>query len=127
MQAFEKLVAGAKPPPAALEAFARYLASTGGDSKPEHRARDLAQRAAEAEPTVKRLLLASQLAEDRNQTRVWVDKAAALAPGRGGAGRVAPGGTSTSCSPRRSSRARAPTGATPCPSSSRSWPSTPTT
>ena len=79
MQAFERLVSGAKPPPAALEAFARYLASTGGDSKPEHRARDLSQRASEAEPTVKRLLLASQLAEDRNQTREWVDKAAAIA------------------------------------------------
>ena len=78
MPAFEKMVSGAKPPPTALEAFARYLASTGGDSKPEHRARDLSRRAAEAEPTVKRLLLAGQLAEDRNQTREWVDKAAAL-------------------------------------------------
>ncbi len=82
MQAFEHLVSGARPAPAALEAFARYLATTGGDSKPEHRARDLASRAAEAEPTVKRLLLASQLAEDRNQQREWIDKAAARADGR---------------------------------------------
>src|SRR5262249_54340298 len=64
MQAFERLVSGAKPAPAALEAFARYLAGTGGDSRPEHRARDLAQRAAEAEPTTRRLLFAGQLAED---------------------------------------------------------------
>src|SRR5262249_3704627 len=82
MQAFERLVSGAHPAPAALEAFARYLASSGGDSKPEHRARDLARRAAEAEPTVKRLLLAGQLAEDRNQERVWIDKAAARADAR---------------------------------------------
>jgi hypothetical protein len=32
MQVFERLVAGARPAPAALEAFARYLATTGGDS-----------------------------------------------------------------------------------------------
>jgi tetratricopeptide (TPR) repeat protein len=79
MQQFEKLVAGAKPPPAALEAFARYLATTGGDAKPDHRARDLARRAAEAEPTVKRLVFAGQLAEDKNQHREWVEKAAAIA------------------------------------------------
>lgn len=79
MQAFEKLVAGSKPPAAALSSFARYLASTGGDSKPEHRARDLSRRAAEAEPTVKRILLAGSLAEDRNQRREWVEKAAAVA------------------------------------------------
>jgi cellulose synthase operon protein C len=79
MQSFERLVAVAKPTPAALEAYARYLATTGGDSKPEHKARDLARRAAEAEPTVRRLLLAGELAEDRNQEREWVDRAAALA------------------------------------------------
>ncbi len=79
MQTFERLVSGPRPAPAALEAFARYLATTGGDSRPEHRARDLARRAAEAEPTVERLLLAGQLAEDRNQERAWIDKAAALA------------------------------------------------
>src|SRR6202044_980216 len=67
MQQFEKLVAGQKPAPAALEAFARYMATTGGDSRPEHRARDLARRAAEAEPTVKRLVFAGQLAGGKNQ------------------------------------------------------------
>jgi tetratricopeptide (TPR) repeat protein len=82
MQVFERLVSGAKPAPAALEGFARYLATTGGDSRPEHRARDLARRAAEAEPTVQRLLLAGALSEDRNQQREWVDKAAARASSR---------------------------------------------
>jgi tetratricopeptide (TPR) repeat protein/transglutaminase-like putative cysteine protease len=79
MQIFERQVTGARPPPRALEAFARYLASTGGDSKPEHRARDLARRAAEAEPTVKRLLLAGTLSEERNLERDWVGRAATLA------------------------------------------------
>src|SRR5262249_25542596 len=51
----------------------------GGDSRPEHRARDLASRAAEAEPTVRRLLLAGQLSEDRNKEREWVERAAAIA------------------------------------------------
>lgn len=79
MQAFERLIAGDRPSPASLEAFARYLQLTGGDAEGEHRARDLARRAAEAEPTVRRHLLAGQLAEDRNQQRVWFDRAAALA------------------------------------------------
>jgi cellulose synthase operon protein C len=82
MQTFEHLVSGPRPTPAALEGFARYLATTGGDSKPDHRARDLAGRAAEAEPTVKRLLLAGQLSEDRNQEREWLDKAAQRADKR---------------------------------------------
>jgi tetratricopeptide (TPR) repeat protein/transglutaminase-like putative cysteine protease len=81
VQQFERLTSGGKPPAAVLESYARYLAITGGDSKPEHKARDLARRAAEAEPTVRRLLLAGQLAEDKNQQREWVDRAAALAGG----------------------------------------------
>jgi tetratricopeptide (TPR) repeat protein len=78
MQLFERRTSGPKPRPADLEAFARYLALTGGDSKSEHLARDLAARAAEAEPSVQRLLLAGALAEDRNQRRGWVEKARAL-------------------------------------------------
>lgn len=77
--------AKAKPPTeaeaAGLEAFARYLWSTGGDDRTEHLARDLASRAADAHPTVARLLLASELAEDRNQQRERVEKAAELAGG----------------------------------------------
>ena len=82
MQLFEREIKGPRPPAAALEAFARYLATTGGDNKSEHRARDLARRAAEAEPTVQRLLLAGRLSEDRNQERVWVERAAARADKR---------------------------------------------
>lgn len=63
--------------PAALEALAHYLRVTGGEPRGEHRARDLARRAAEAGPSVDRLLLAGELAEDPNQMRGWVDRAAA--------------------------------------------------
>ena len=74
-----------KPPTdaeaALLEAFARYLTTTGGDDHREHLARDLASRAADAHPTVARLLLAGELAEDRNGRRARVDKAVELAGG----------------------------------------------
>jgi tetratricopeptide (TPR) repeat protein/transglutaminase-like putative cysteine protease len=66
---------------ALLEAFARYLSATGGDDHTEHLARDLASRAADAHPTVQRLLFAGELAEDRNQRRARVDKAAELSGG----------------------------------------------
>ncbi|MEZ4295130.1 MAG: DUF3857 domain-containing protein, partial [Polyangiaceae bacterium] len=75
----------AKPPTpaeaATMEAYARYLWNTGGDDRTEHLARDLVSRAADAHPTVARLLLAGDLAEDRNQRRARVDKAAELAGG----------------------------------------------
>jgi tetratricopeptide (TPR) repeat protein len=84
IQRFERATGGAKPDAAALEAYARYLWITGGDAKAEHKARTLARRAAEASPTVPRLLLAGLLAEDRNQRREWVERAAGLAgPARG--------------------------------------------
>ncbi|WP_437732255.1 DUF3857 domain-containing protein [Sorangium sp. So ce1335] len=82
MQAFERAASVDRPSPAVLEAFARYLVLTGGDAEGEHRARDLARRSAEAEPSVRRHVLAGQLSEDRNQQRAWIDRAAALA-GRG--------------------------------------------
>ncbi|MGK4001986.1 DUF3857 domain-containing protein [Sorangium sp. So ce1036] len=78
MQAFERAASAARPSPAVLEAFARYLMLTGGDAEGEHRARDLARRSAEATPTVRRYLLAGQLSEDRNQQRAWIERAAAL-------------------------------------------------
>jgi len=77
---FEAMVRGPGATPAALEAYARYLTTTGGDDPARHVARDFATRAAEKAPTVERLLLAATLAEDRNQQRVFVDKAAAMAP-----------------------------------------------
>ncbi|AKT43384.1 DUF3857 domain-containing protein [Chondromyces crocatus] len=76
-QAFESASEG-RPSPRITEAFARYLMLTGGDAEGTHQARDLARRAAEAEPTVRRYLLAGQLAEDRNQQSMWVQRAAAL-------------------------------------------------
>jgi len=62
---------------AELEAFARYLVVTGSDDPTEHVARDAARRAAEAAPTVERLLLAGELAEDRNQRATWLAQAVA--------------------------------------------------
>jgi tetratricopeptide (TPR) repeat protein len=76
MQAFEGLSKGGDP--AMLEAFARYLGATGSDDPTEHRARELANKAAEKAPTVARLILAGELAESRNQRAAWVDKAEAL-------------------------------------------------
>jgi cellulose synthase operon protein C len=76
---FERLVAAKKPRARDLEAYARYLADTQGDDPALHLARDLSQRAAEAEPTIERYLLASRLAEDRNQQNEWLGKAEALA------------------------------------------------
>lgn len=65
-----------------LEAFARYLVATGSDDPTEHVARDAAQRAAEMDPTVERLLLAGELAEDRNQRAAWLAKAVTAAGSR---------------------------------------------
>ena len=69
----------AKNDPARMEALARYMVDTQSDDPAEHKARDLANRAAKAAPTVKRALLAAELAEDRNQAGEWVGKAEALA------------------------------------------------
>jgi len=82
VQAFEALTSSKTPAPSALEQYARYLAITGGDPMAEHKARDLARRAAEAEPTVPRLLLAGELSEDRNQRRAWVERASSIAKTR---------------------------------------------
>ncbi|MBN2192748.1 MAG: DUF3857 domain-containing protein [Polyangiaceae bacterium] len=58
-----------------LEAYARYLVATSSDDPTDHVARDIARRAAELDPTVERLLLAGELAEDRNQWAAWLTKA----------------------------------------------------
>jgi tetratricopeptide (TPR) repeat protein len=75
-QAFERLAK--RDDPAVLEAYARYLGSTGSDDPSEHRARELARRAAEKAPTIARLLLAGEVAESRNQRTAWIEKAEAL-------------------------------------------------
>jgi transglutaminase-like putative cysteine protease/tetratricopeptide (TPR) repeat protein len=64
--------------PSALEAYARYLLTTQSDDEADHLARDMALRAAQRAPTVPRLLLASSLAESRNQRADWIVKAEAL-------------------------------------------------
>jgi tetratricopeptide (TPR) repeat protein len=76
---FERMVAGKQPRARDLEAYARYLADTNGDDPALHLARDLSQRAADAGPSIERYLLASRLAEDRNQQNEWLNKAEALA------------------------------------------------
>jgi tetratricopeptide (TPR) repeat protein/transglutaminase-like putative cysteine protease len=70
---FEKLVA--RDDGASLEAYARWLVLTSSDDNAENLARNLARRAAEKSPTVTRLLLAGELAENRNQRAIWIDKA----------------------------------------------------
>jgi tetratricopeptide (TPR) repeat protein len=75
-QAFERLVQGGDP--AVFEAYARYLGTTGSDDPTEHRARELARRAAEKGPTIGRILLAGELAESRNQRTAWIEKAEAI-------------------------------------------------
>jgi cellulose synthase operon protein C len=77
VQAFEALTkTGASA--ASLEAYARYLLETDGDDPAVHLARDLAVRASDKEPTIKRLLLAAALAEDNNKRGDWISKAEAL-------------------------------------------------
>jgi len=76
VQAFERLSAGGDA--ATLEAYARYLVVTQSDDPSQHKARELARRAAEKAPTIPRLLLAGDLAEGRNQRAVWIDKAETL-------------------------------------------------
>jgi transglutaminase-like putative cysteine protease/lipopolysaccharide biosynthesis regulator YciM len=76
LEGFERRVQGGDP--AALEAFARYLTLTSSDDPADHRARELATKAAEKAPTIERLLLAGEVAEDRNQRGPWIEKAEAL-------------------------------------------------
>jgi cellulose synthase operon protein C len=71
---------GERAAAADLERFARFLASTGADDPAEHRARQLAARAAEAQPTVERLRLAAALAAERGEVMRFVERAMKLAP-----------------------------------------------
>jgi tetratricopeptide (TPR) repeat protein len=80
-QVFERLTSRKDASAADLEAHATYLRDTDGDDPAEHLARDLAHRAAEKQPTVRRYLLAASLAEDNNQRGEWIKKAEALEKG----------------------------------------------
>lgn len=77
LQAFERLTAKSDDP-ALLEAFARYLVYTASDDPAEHRARELARKAADKGPTIPRLLLAGEAAENRNQRAIWIEHAEEL-------------------------------------------------
>jgi tetratricopeptide (TPR) repeat protein len=81
VQSFERLVKSEDP--AILEGYARYLETTGADDPSEHRARELARRAADKAPTVARLLLAGEVAESRNQRASWIERAETLAAAKG--------------------------------------------
>lgn len=76
LQAFERMVKTGDA--AVFEGYARYLETTGADDPTEHRARELARKAAEMEPTVSRLLLAGQVSENRNQRVAWIERAEAI-------------------------------------------------
>jgi len=80
VQQFERATSAKTSDPALIEAYARYLLYSGGDDPTENRSRDLARRAAEQAPTPERQLLVATLAQDRNQEREWVDKAAKTQP-----------------------------------------------
>jgi cellulose synthase operon protein C len=71
----------ANPTASDLTAYAEYLSTTNSDDPTKHEARDAAIRAAEMAPTVGGLLLAAELAEDRNQRARWIEKAEKLAGG----------------------------------------------
>lgn len=77
---FEAAAAGPTPPAQALEDLARFLAWTGADDPAERRAKELAARAADAEPTLDRLRLAAALADERAEVQRFAAKAAQLLP-----------------------------------------------
>ncbi len=80
LAAFEAAATGPSPTPGALEDLARLLAWTGADDAAERRAKELAARAADAEPTLARLRLAAELADERAEVQRFAAKAAELAP-----------------------------------------------
>lgn len=84
LEAFERLVQKPHPQARTLYEYAKYLISTDGEDPAEHVARNLAQRAADLAPDLDRLLLAADLAEDRNRRAEWIGRAEALAAERPG-------------------------------------------
>jgi Tfp pilus assembly protein PilF/transglutaminase-like putative cysteine protease len=73
---FEHELHSKEASPALREAFARYLLVSDGDDAASHQARDLAYAAA-ATPTVPRLLLAADVADDHNERARWLERARA--------------------------------------------------
>ena len=80
LAALERAAEGERASAQALEDLARYLAYTGSDDPDERRAKQIAARAAERQPTVERLVLASTLADERGEVQRFARRAIELAP-----------------------------------------------
>lgn len=80
LSTLEAAVALPAPNAQAIEDLARFLYYTSADDPAERRARQLAKRAAELEPTVARLRLAATISEERGDVMQMTAQAIALAP-----------------------------------------------
>ena len=80
LAAFERAAAGTAPTAQALEDLARMLLWTGADDPAERRAKQLAARAADLQPTIPRLRLAASTADERAELVRFATRAAELAP-----------------------------------------------
>ncbi len=80
LAALEAAAAGEGASAEALEDLAQFLALTGADDPAEQRAKQLAERAADAGPNTERWLLAAELATSRGDASRFIDRAVAIAP-----------------------------------------------
>ena len=80
LAALERAAEGERASAQALEDLARFLAYTGADDPDERRAKQIAARAAERQPTVERLVLASTLADERGEVQRFARRAIEVAP-----------------------------------------------
>jgi tetratricopeptide (TPR) repeat protein/transglutaminase-like putative cysteine protease len=80
LAALAAAAAGERASAEALQDLAEFLALTGADDPAEQRARQLAERAADAGPTAERWLLAAELATSRGDASRFIDRAVALSP-----------------------------------------------
>lgn len=80
LSALENTARGERPSAQALFDLARYLAYSGSDDPSEMRAKQLAARAAELDPSPERLIFAAQLATSRGDAMGFIDRASERAP-----------------------------------------------
>ena len=80
LAAIEAAAAGERASAQAIEDLARFLAFTGADDRNERRAKQLAARAAERQPSVERFTLAAALADERGEVQRFAQRAVDLAP-----------------------------------------------
>lgn len=76
----EARAVGENPPAQALADLAEFLALTASDDPAERRAKQLAARAADADPTLEHLRLAAQLADERAEVMRFASRAIELFP-----------------------------------------------